>query len=979
MKLPQPFYRLPLLFDPQRLAEEVSQINEAEWRPHPQGHVGNSAFPLVALGGDPANEATDGPMRPTPFLARFPYLRQVMAAFQAPVGRTRLMRIAGHGEATAHVDTNYYWSQRVRIHVPVVTYPGVRFSCGDQVVTMTAGESWIFDTWRPHNVTNPDDRPRVHLVVDTVGSAAFWDLVATSAPATRVVPFMPGVTPELNLENRNFPVVMSPWELEHLLNIVLDELADVPADTRAAFHSLHVVAERLLGEWRGLWATYGDSPSGWPRFEAELRRLEADLKPMEGRLSLPNGIEAAMAVMQWVVRAALNPKLAPGESPAPVVPAPQPRAAMPAAGPRFVRPVFIVASPRSGSSLLFETLAKAPGLFTLGGESHGVLEGIPELTPAAHGWASNRLTAAEATPAVVERLQAALLARLKDREGGAPAAGTALRMLEKTPKNALRIPFLAAAFPDALFIYLARDPRENLASIIEAWGSGRFVTYPELPGWSGPPWSLLLIPGWPALAGKTAAEIAAAQWEASNRLILDDLAALPPARWSAVSYADLLAEPQREVERLARFVGLEWDQRLTGPLPLSAHTLTPPAPDKWRKHEAVIEPLLSGLADTRRRAVEACAPRAEVPAGSANAPPPALAADGTAPMRSVHTTSFPPLLRDLGASVLVTTYQAGKLVLLRTEGALLNTHFRNFPKPMGLALRRGRLALGTEIEVREFRNVPAVAKRLKPPDKNDAVFLPRSAHATGDVQIHDLAFAGDELWFVNTSFSCLCTLDPEHSFVPRWRPPFITALAPEDRCHLNGLAVVDDRPRYATALGETDEARGWRERKRDGGIVMDLVQNEVILRGLSMPHSPRWHEGKLWLLNSGEGSLGFVDLKERRYREVARVPGFTRGLDFAGRFAFIGLSQVRESAVFSGIAIAELPVAERRCGVWVVDTLTGATVAFTRFEDAVQEIFAVEVARGLRFPEILNDDKALISNSFVLPEAALAAVPTRLK
>ena len=161
--------------------------------------------------------------------------------------------------------------------------------------------------------------------------------------------------------------------------------------------------------------------------------------------------------------------------------------------------------------------------------------------------------------------------------------------------------------------------------------------------------------------------------------------------------------------------------------------------------------------------------------------------------RSVYTSGVPTLLRDLGISLLVSTYQSGRVIVARADGDRLNTHFRAFPSPMGIAVGPRYLALGTQRHVWEYRNQPEVARRLDPPGRHDAVFLPRASHVTGDIRIHEMAFAGDELWIVNTRFSCLSVLDREHSFVPRWRPPFVTSLGPEDRCHLNGLAVVRAR------------------------------------------------------------------------------------------------------------------------------------------------------------------------------------------
>jgi uncharacterized protein (TIGR03032 family) len=245
------------------------------------------------------------------------------------------------------------------------------------------------------------------------------------------------------------------------------------------------------------------------------------------------------------------------------------------------------------------------------------------------------------------------------------------------------------------------------------------------------------------------------------------------------------------------------------------------------------------------------------------------------------------------------------------------------------------------------------------------------------MQIHEMAWVGDELVFVNTRFGCLASRDLNHSFVPRWRPPFVSALAPEDRCHLNGLALRDGQVRYVSALGATDTPGGWRADKPGGGILLEVPSGEVIARGLSMPHSPRWHAGRLWLLESGNGSLGVVDPASGRYQAVAELPGFTRGLDFCGRFAFVGLSQVREQAIFSGIAIAQRP--ERVCGVWVLDTVTGQTVAYLKFEEAVQEIFAVQVLPGCRCPDVINDDPGRVADSFVLPEEALGEVAEPLR
>ena len=340
------------------------------------------------------------------------------------------------------------------------------------------------------------------------------------------------------------------------------------------------------------------------------------------------------------------------------------------------------------------------------------------------------------------------------------------------------------------------------------------------------------------------------------------------------------------------------------------------------------------------------------------------------PLRSVHTQTLTQLLNNFGLSLGITTYQAGKLIIARADGDVVNTHFRLFDEPMGLAVRPDRIALGVTGQIHRFHNVPALAAKLTPPQRHDACYLPRSTHDTGDVDVHEMAWAGDDIWFVNTRFSCLCTLDQDYSFVPQWRPPFISAYDMRDRCHLNGLAVRDGQPRYVTALARTDEPAGWRRYKADGGILMDLHGDRVLLGRLSMPHSPRWYRDRLWFLESGRGSLAYLDPAKDRAVTVAELPGFTRGLDFVGDYAVIGLSQVRESAVFAGLPLTSTqPV--RHCGVWVVDIRNGDIVAFLRFEEGVREIFAVS-AIPWHYPELDPDEKALARGAYVLPDAALA-------
>lgn len=358
-------------------------------------------------------------------------------------------------------------------------------------------------------------------------------------------------------------------------------------------------------------------------------------------------------------------------------------------------------------------------------------------------------------------------------------------------------------------------------------------------------------------------------------------------------------------------------------------------------------------------------------------PPPAVSARDDSPaatptpttveFRYSQTDSFVPLLNQLNASLLVTTYQANKLLVVRAAQGGLSTLVRTFDQPMGLAVSARRMALGTRNQVWMLRNAPDIAACIEPAGTHDACFLPRSCHVTGDIRGHELAWASDELWIVNTRFSCLCTLDPDYSFVPRWQPPFVSALAAEDRCHLNGLVMEDDRPRYVTALGETDAQDGWRADKASGGCLIDVCGDRVVARGLSMPHSPRLYEGRLWVLESGTGRLLLVGAATGLREAVAETPGFARGLAFAGGYAFVGLSKIREKSTFGGLPIAER-LGELRCGVAVVDLRRGELAAMLTFETAVEEIFDVRLLPGLRFPEVIGFQKDAVQNTFIVPQ-----------
>lgn len=610
MKLPRPFYRLPVRVDVARLRAEVDALPGDAWAAHPNDIPGNSSLRLVSAGGTD-NDSVQGAMLPTPHLRRSPYLRQILASFGVVWSRSRLMRLAPGSHVPEHADINYHWFNRVRMHIPVVTRPEVKFHCGDQVVHMAAGEVWLFDNWRRHHVENPTTDERIHFVADTSGSAAFWQLVAQSEAqrmAARDIRFDASQEYAPLTEGDTQRPVMSPGELDLLVNDLRGELTAVDAARNADVLRYHALLHGFCSDWRQMYAMYGESTSGLPRLEA-LRDAarESSRQFAETIVMRTNGVEAHRVFEARVLRACLyrrEPEIA--SSPARAAGRAAPVRVPPADRDTVVsQPVFIIAAPRSGSTLLFETLAASDRVCTLGGEAHWLVESLPSLRPGAPGVDSNRLDARACSGEVAAHLVAQIGARRRDSRG-ARAAGTLLRFLEKTPKNALRVPFFDAAFPDARFIFLWRDPRENLGSIIEAWASGQWTTYPHLADWEGP-WSLLLPPGYRELRGKALADIAAFQWETANRIALDDLEALPRKRWTVVNYAQLVHEPRAAITALATFMQLEdrpdegLEGRLAQALPQSRYTQSPPAPDKWKRHEAEILRVLPRIDFTWKR------------------------------------------------------------------------------------------------------------------------------------------------------------------------------------------------------------------------------------------------------------------------------------------------------------------------------------------------------------------------------------------
>jgi uncharacterized protein (TIGR03032 family) len=317
---------------------------------------------------------------------------------------------------------------------------------------------------------------------------------------------------------------------------------------------------------------------------------------------------------------------------------------------------------------------------------------------------------------------------------------------------------------------------------------------------------------------------------------------------------------------------------------------------------------------------------------------------------------FAAWLADQQVSLAFTTYQTGKLFLVgRHPEGRLDVFERTFNRAMGLWADGQTLWLSTRYQLWRFENL------LQPGELyqgHDRLYVPKVGHTTGDLDIHDVTLDGSgRVVFVATGFGCLATLSERASFTPLWRPPFLSKRAAEDRCHLNGLALVDGRPRYATAVSTSDVVDGWRDRRRDGGVVLEVPEGRVIASGLSMPHSPRWYRDRLWLLNSGTGQVGSVAPGTGRFEPLTFCPGYLRGLAFAGDYAVVGLSQPRHDRTFSGLVLEEeLPKrgAEARCGLMVIDLRSGDVAHWLRVEGLVRELYDVVVLPGVSRPMALG-------------------------
>ena len=351
---------------------------------------------------------------------------------------------------------------------------------------------------------------------------------------------------------------------------------------------------------------------------------------------------------------------------------------------------------------------------------------------------------------------------------------------------------------------------------------------------------------------------------------------------------------------------------------------------------------------------------------------------GLAPFACSFSPQLPELLFKLKCSIAISTYQANKLVFISPVDENKLTQLpRDFVKPMGFEISGDKMILATKDEVLYFENSKELAKYYpNKKDTYDTLFLPRTTFYTGQVDMHDVAMGAEGVWAINTSFSCLCQVTGNFNFIPRWQPKFISKLAHEDRCHLNGLVMINGKPKYVTALSTTDTPQGWRENIVDGGVLIDVETNEIILDKLPMPHSPLMHDGELYMLLSASGELVKVNIKEKKYEVLKKLEGFCRGMDVCGDYMFVAMSKLRKNSS----TFAKLPFAEKAsvAGIKVIHLPTGAIVSELNYQATVDEIYSLKILKNTIRPNILNTANPIHKYSLSIPGATFWANPDNM-
>ncbi|NCO02473.1 MAG: TIGR03032 family protein [Epsilonproteobacteria bacterium] len=364
---------------------------------------------------------------------------------------------------------------------------------------------------------------------------------------------------------------------------------------------------------------------------------------------------------------------------------------------------------------------------------------------------------------------------------------------------------------------------------------------------------------------------------------------------------------------------------------------------------------------------------------------------------STATDNFAKILKALNISLAVTSYQSARLILVRSDGETIDTNLKAFPRPMGIYADENHITLGTFNQVLEFKRADDILESIKNGSldntgnfstkvlekdkekmqelkeqrdeeiaevrKADALYLPRASLTTGMINIHDIAWGDEGLWVVNSTFSCLSTLSPDNSFVARWKPKFISKLVPEDRCHLNGMAMLNGKPKYVTTFNMEDSRDSWSEGRIDYGTLIDIDTDEILIEGMIMPHSPKVYKGEVYVCESGLGVVWRYNPITKEKAQVVKLQGFTRGLYFYGGVMFVGLSQVRASEIKTPSPISTM-YDETYAGVWMINLEDNTEIGHIKFDGDVDQIYDIAIIPDSTMPELLNVNSSLTRHIF---------------
>ena len=571
-------------------ADILTEINPEDWFTHTDEMAGNQSICLVSVGGTQNNDfVMSGALKITPLLHNYPSIQKILSTEKKSVTRVRLMRLAPKTKASQ--SQAYYQNFRCQtVYIPLKTNNALYFHQYDQTTRLKQGEAFSFKQTSQQSMENKGAEAIIQLVIEYDDSQQQTDGFMSTAAYFNV---------------------FNPTTLQKLTDRFLKSVQALTIEPQK-YSEIEKILIQFNQKWQREYQQYGNHATGELAYWNLILNFKEVLLPLirfhykqldaQGRSAfeiINSLLLTAPSTPKRLNRHLLNTQTRKRKQPNQTI-----------ICPLFTRPVFIVSAPRAGSTLLFNNLSACADLWTTGEENHELLETITGLHPKDKNYHSNRLLADDASIEILTELRQRFSQRLVNQQGqwyqdlNDQQRPNAVRFLEKTPKNALRIPFIKALFPDAVFIYLYRAPYANINSLMEGWRSRRFIAYKNLPEWSFKDWSFLLTPDWQKLNNKSIVEISAHQWTIANQTIMTDIKALSASDWTMLNYDELITDPQTQLKKLVEFMQMEFSPQnfVTNNLAVTPVTLSAPHANKWKKNapelatiSTLVEPVLKKI------------------------------------------------------------------------------------------------------------------------------------------------------------------------------------------------------------------------------------------------------------------------------------------------------------------------------------------------------------------------------------------------